>query len=153
MGTIYAAASETLVARAGKDSTHGIPGVSIQRPFCERVKIGSLRISLLVEPSLQAIMDSIWATRGWTLQEGLMSNRLIVFTDHQILYICNSKVNYEAGRRIKLDQPAQLRRLSACLSPLKWDLEEAYNIIEQYSTRYLGNDSTESRRACHHYSG
>lgn len=44
-------------------------------------------VSSLQEPRV-AIKDSNWATRGWTYQEGVLSNRRLVFTDEQVYWEC-----------------------------------------------------------------
>jgi hypothetical protein len=35
------------------------------------------------------VKHSKWGSRGWIHQEGLLSKRWLVFTDHQITYDCN----------------------------------------------------------------
>jgi hypothetical protein len=41
------------------------------------------------QPSLGvAISGTVWSSRGWTFQEGLLTRRALVFTDHQVYWNC-----------------------------------------------------------------
>jgi hypothetical protein len=93
MGDIYAGSQITLFA-LGPDSNYGLPGVS-SRPRLRRRQCTAREewkykfISTLPDPHL-FIKKSVWATRGWTYQEGLFTTRRLFFTDHQIYFECNS---------------------------------------------------------------
>lgn len=36
-----------------------------------------------------SIKQSKWATRGWTYQEGCLSRRRLIFTEKEVLFLCN----------------------------------------------------------------
>ncbi|KAK0668886.1 heterokaryon incompatibility protein-domain-containing protein [Cercophora samala] len=88
MGQIYRSAKFTIIAAAGDGPDHGLPGVSttkrLPHPF---IKIQNYTLTLIPQPD-GYIHHTKWATRGWTLQEGFLSSRRLVFTDHQVFYEC-----------------------------------------------------------------
>ncbi|KAJ9138082.1 HET-domain-containing protein [Pleurostoma richardsiae] len=90
MTTIYEAAHFTIVAAAGSGATYGLPGVRTtpRRPQ-PKIKLdsGSILVSSLKDPRRE-IFESDYSTRGWTYQEGILSNRHIVFTDYQVYWEC-----------------------------------------------------------------
>lgn len=90
MDLIYANAQLTIVAAAGKDPNHGLPGVKgTLRKSQPRITIGD-RIMYSTLPHAQsALSKSMWASRGWTYQEGLLSKRRLIFTDEQVYFECN----------------------------------------------------------------
>ncbi|KAK4034664.1 heterokaryon incompatibility protein-domain-containing protein [Parachaetomium inaequale] len=45
---------------------------------------------------VHAIRHSVWATRGWTYQEGVLSNRRLVFTPDQLYWECNAVALHES---------------------------------------------------------
>lgn len=90
MATIYSEAKFTIVAAAGSGASHGLPGVrSTPRKPQPKFKLenGSVLVSTLQDPRRE-ILESEWCTRGWTYQEGILSNRRLVFTDHQAYWEC-----------------------------------------------------------------
>jgi hypothetical protein len=89
MDYIYSRAELTIIAAAGKDPHYGLPGVSsTHRISQKRISIGEIELVqlFLYDTDLQ---DSPWASRAWTLQEGFLSRRRLVFTDHEITFLCN----------------------------------------------------------------
>lgn len=92
MGQIYSKASVTIVAAAGKDANSGLPGCGkgpSRKPQHEVVMddLGAL----LAHPNTQsAVRNTKWATRGWTYQECYLSRRRLIFTDDQVVYLCNA---------------------------------------------------------------
>lgn len=90
MDAIYEAAYLTIIAASGSDGEHGLPSVS---GLCKALgenkvppwdglvytKLSHLCLDSYVR--LGQIETSIWSTRGWTYQEGLLSRRRLIFTD------------------------------------------------------------------------
>lgn len=88
MGSIYANSSLTIIAAAGKDPNHGLPGVSL-RPRAQQLSVRVGRHCLVTHlwPS-DDVDASRWNTRGWTYQEALLAKRRLVFTDKQVYFQC-----------------------------------------------------------------
>jgi hypothetical protein len=96
MDLIYGCASVTIVNAAGDDSDCGLPGVSKQsRTPQESFAIGGKRF-LQIPPSRYIIENSTWASRGWTLQEGLLSKVRLVFTRSQVFFQCRTRHSCES---------------------------------------------------------
>jgi hypothetical protein len=90
MAFIYANSFFTLVAADGPNAGHGLRGVG------ERVRKRDLSMHKIHLPSGTLVLnkpraclrlDSIWNSRGWTLQESLFSRRLILF-DGFVSWVC-----------------------------------------------------------------
>lgn len=52
-------------------------------------------VSTLEDPRM-TIRNSEWATRGWTYQEGVLSNRRLVFTEKQVYWECHGMATNES---------------------------------------------------------
>jgi hypothetical protein len=84
MANIYNRATLTLVAATGDSAAHGLAGVSYARDARQH----SLRFDDEFEdvrevPFLHTCLRrSTWATRGWTYQEYVFSQKLLFFTDY-----------------------------------------------------------------------
>ncbi|OJZ81534.1 hypothetical protein ASPFODRAFT_37333 [Aspergillus luchuensis CBS 106.47] len=89
MGDIYAQSYVTIIALAGSNAEHGLPGVNkVKRPV---PWVGTAQGICLVTtpPNYQdCLRDSIWATRGWTFQEATLSTRRLLFSDTRVFYEC-----------------------------------------------------------------
>ncbi len=90
MSQIYSQAELTLVAGAGTDDRYGLPGVGKRaRKPQEKINIGPVSIVRIPPHTSYTLRSSEWASRGWTYQESILSNRRLVFTDDQVSYLCN----------------------------------------------------------------
>lgn len=88
MDQVYKHAEVTLISAAGLPS-RGLPGVAnTTRASQHYVDIGSYRLLSILTSPRNAIMGSSWATRGWTMQEAVLSNRRLFFTDKQMYFEC-----------------------------------------------------------------
>ncbi|KAI8689562.1 NACHT domain-containing protein [Fusarium sp. Ph1] len=112
MNAVYANAQVTIVAAAGKDSAFGLPGVSRprQQPYA-RIQGHSL-VAVTPEPA-RSIRNSVWWTRGWTFQEGVLSRRRLIFTEHEISYECQGMVARES-----VELPERVHRVAATRHPI-----------------------------------
>lgn len=91
MDRIYANASVTIIAAAGDNAQMGLPGVSnFPRQPQKRVEIQDTTL-LELPCGEHDVLSSKWASRGWTYQEGYLSKRRIIFTPHQVLFLCNKQ--------------------------------------------------------------
>jgi hypothetical protein len=108
MTTIYEAADFTIVAAAGSGASHGLPGVRLTPRRSQPkyyVDSGSLLLSILPDPRREVMQSQYW-TRGWTYQEGVLSNRRIVFTEHQTYWECRSMASHESADVTLFHTPA-----------------------------------------------
>lgn len=89
MDKIYSAAKVTIINAAGNDASAGLPGVSetLRLSTLRRAMIGGHKLIPMFNPN-DEIGESKWASRGWTLQEGLMARRRLVFTDTRVYFQC-----------------------------------------------------------------
>ncbi|KFZ24148.1 hypothetical protein V502_01360 [Pseudogymnoascus sp. VKM F-4520 (FW-2644)] len=74
MRRIYEKAAAALVAAAGKDAKHGLPGMHSQM----RTRPQTLKVA------------GVTATRGWTYEEAFLSRTMLVFLDDQVYFECNA---------------------------------------------------------------
>lgn len=102
MDELYSGSSLTIIAAAGKDANHGLPGVS--RP---REKQALLRTNghclIVVDSAVEEVESSTWNTRGWTYQEALLSKRKLVFTVSRTYFQC-CQLNINEDISFPLDQ-------------------------------------------------
>ncbi|KAJ4989084.1 tol protein [Stagonosporopsis vannaccii] len=98
MGDIYAAAHLTVVAAAGQDPSYGLPGIFPTFRDLKFEKLGNARIYVLprIEGLADAFYHSAWSKRAWTFQECFFSRRRLIFTDRQMIFVCNTSTRYEA---------------------------------------------------------
>ncbi|CAO2653512.1 Nn.00g029230.m01.CDS01 [Neocucurbitaria sp. VM-36] len=98
MTTVYEAAQFTIVG-LGPGASYGLPGVR-NTPRIPQPKYhldsGNMLLSILPDPR-QDILESQYWTRGWTYQEGVLSNRRIVFTDTQVYWECRCMAIQESA--------------------------------------------------------
>ena len=108
MTTIYEEADFTIVAAAGSGASHGLPGVR-STPRIPQPKYyldsGSLLLSILRDPRRDILESQYW-TRGWTYQEGVLSNRRIVFTESQVYWECRCMATHESVDMTLFHMPA-----------------------------------------------
>lgn len=147
MDQIYANASITIIAAADGDTDMGLCGVSMPRQPQQRIDIQD--VSLLELPLVHKdLTSSKWATRGWTYQEGYLSTRRLIFTNTQILFLCNGMHAAESLQRL-LNTPCYSERMEGFkhLIP-KWEfsrrrfyvqdlVQDLQSPAEEYSKREL----------------
>lgn len=91
MDSIYNRAEITLIAAAGSDENFGLPGVdAVARNPQSTAIVGNIELICTMRHPFLSIRHSKWYTRGWTLQEAVLSRRRLVFTEHQLYFECNA---------------------------------------------------------------
>ncbi|KAK8063170.1 hypothetical protein PG996_007822 [Apiospora saccharicola] len=83
MHRIYSGASVTIIAAAGNDAEHGLPGVSVRRPDQISLQFDYLHLTQILPYDETDIVGSTWNTRAWTYQESYFSTRRLIFTEKQ----------------------------------------------------------------------
>lgn len=89
MDRVYANASVTIIAASGSGADEGLPGVSGPPRYQGRITIGKTRLLEMSTVGSGNVKRSKWATRGWTYQEGCLSRRRLIFTEKEVLFLCN----------------------------------------------------------------
>lgn len=128
MNEVFSKSYITIMAAAGETAAYGLSGVSrgrIRRQEETQVK----GCTLLELPSIMdAVRNSTWALRAWTLQEGLLSKRCLVFTDRGVLYHC---------RDLHIEEPLQRLvpndtkvAMDSYESNNDWDIQRLFAIRE-----------------------
>ena len=101
MNEVYLAATATIVALCSKDANSGLPGVDeYHPPRTQQIEsFEGIRLAT-VQPSPGDIMSGkncIWNSRLWTMQEHLLSRRLLFLGPKQAYFSC-SRSSYSEDR-------------------------------------------------------
>ena len=113
MGRTYTEASITIVAASGEDADAGLPGLragsrNVRQTIVPVISGQNVRTSgnggLVLHEHGLALMDtlnplpdeghdfwtsSMWSTRGWCMQERVLSRRRLIFTEEQVFWQCS----------------------------------------------------------------
>jgi len=104
MGRIYAESELVIIAAAGSTSHYGLPGVSTRPREAQRAIELDTDVQIIEIPdSVRQLDKSVWATRGWTHQEGYLAKRRLIFTDSEVSYVCDHGVWKESVQRPDID--------------------------------------------------
>jgi len=136
MDLIYQKSQLTIIAAAGQDADHGLPGVTAARASAPTYP-SPLRLRVMPpHDARDAIRQSMWWARGWTYQEGVLSRRRLVFTKHEVYYECNAMFCYE-GLRLNLAKlhEAGSKWFRDFLTPGLLDGRPHFNPIHQLNLR------------------
>jgi len=162
MDKIYRYAEFTIVSTGSSKHT-GLPGVNCDRQSQYKVfSVDNRNVACLSRASMDAytrLQSSAWMKRGWTFQESLMSKRLLVFTDVEMSFYCDTAswtesiggVEYikDPSRVIwddwgtKLSPVGSVDRTSSASYPesIFHRHKNFMRLVAQYSTRELRYDS------------
>jgi hypothetical protein len=123
MDLIYMGAELTIIAAAGKDERHGLPGVGVERIPSSAVEIGSFTITHIPTEPWVTSKYSKWAKRAWTFQEELLSRRRLFFSEGQVSFICHGMLCCEARGGAEFAKDAQSMKVysTASLATAKLD--------------------------------
>lgn len=147
MGEIYSNAYCTVIAAAGEDAQTGLAGVSkTQRRLRHEVSIKGVTLAELSysDGHGSALLGSSkWATRAWCYQECHLSTRRIIFTEHQVMYLCNREYITEPFKQpIAIVGRSGQRAFSRFIpytsnSGPQIDIQQLRKQIQEYTTRNL----------------
>jgi hypothetical protein len=65
------------------------------RPRQPKAKIGDTVLLSTLRAPRRHIQNSVWSTRCWTYQEGVLSRRRLVFTKEQVYFECGGMAVWE----------------------------------------------------------
>lgn len=92
MDQVYGRAFVTLViaTAASPDLDYAIPGYNGASRTVQQytAKLEGIDLVTALPDSNEALEDSVWSTRGWTFQEGILSKRCLILTDKQMFFRC-----------------------------------------------------------------
>lgn len=88
MATIYGCATLTIIALTGNSADAGLAGVSVPRPTQLKETIDGYRFFTIPQEILVERATATWSTRAWTLQEEVLSMRVLQFTESQVDFSC-----------------------------------------------------------------
>jgi hypothetical protein len=153
MNYVYSQAEITLVAIAD-DTSHGLPGVgSRPRHPQEYFQLGPMQLVSFISLN-DIVVNSPWAQRGWTFQEGCLSNRKLIFTDHGVIFMCYGMQcweNIEQDFQPEVDgySSGVISRADQIIPNIKNRGHEEWTniILEEYSRRTLSFDE-DALQAC-----
>ena len=98
MDLIYGKAFATVVTLSGNDASAALPGIQPHTGRSQYVEaVGDLVLTPTPLPLSYLLELSKWNTRGWTLQEKLLSRRRLYFTYHYVYWQCNKGTFAEIG--------------------------------------------------------
>ncbi|KAF2469971.1 HET-domain-containing protein, partial [Lindgomyces ingoldianus] len=99
MDLIYENADMTIVAGAGEDDRHGLPGAGSEPllPRCTQpaARIGDITVVSTLPEISHFLGKSRWATRGWTYQEAVLSRRCLMFFPTHVFFVCRTMCRSE----------------------------------------------------------
>jgi len=91
MDVIFSRAILTIIVAAGVDARGSIPGIrtgtrSIHQPI---IHLSGFDLIPAIDGSYyKGVAGSRWQTRGWTMQESILSRRRLIFTEKQVYWRC-----------------------------------------------------------------
>lgn len=96
MGDIYSGAVLTIAAVGGTSAHSGLCGVSVRVRTQQTAGSFDGLEAFDILPGYDSCMKkSPWNDRGWTYQESCLSKRLLLFTEHQVFFRCESHLCFE----------------------------------------------------------
>ena len=156
MDQIFSGAILTIVAVSSPSSKSGLPGVSRlpgERQFFAARSSEGLAANMIPPEPEEILSNSAWVTRGWTLQEELLSRRLLFLADSHYWLQCHTRkyssiytdshYHTRQRRQQRSNESSDDKDWSLLFtSPGRADrsttrLEDCLAIVEHYTTRRL----------------
>lgn len=147
MGRIYSLSDLTIIAAAGEDAQHGLPGVSSTSSkvpqLWTNITHADLQLSLTYfSPPTFDIQHSVWTSRGWTFQEALLSRRRLVFTDRNVFFQCRQFETVGPEPYPDLSRPGCFAMPDPVFPPIGTYAEvgKIWELVSEFSKRTLSYD-------------
>tara|TARA_R110002003_G_scaffold106_15_gene8838 strand:+ start:8656 stop:10140 length:1485 start_codon:yes stop_codon:yes gene_type:complete len=148
MGEIYKGAYFTIVNAAGSDSWSRLSGVvpgtrSVNQPVRQ---IGNVWYGAAQQIRKAKLEKSTWNHRGWTLQESILSTRLLIFTHDELVFECD-ELHAEWAEGMHLEHPNVIKDAHLGVLNIHKVKSKVYTkgisrwgeLVNQYSQRQLTN--------------
>lgn len=125
MDLIYSAAYVTIVQHSGSDSSAGLPGI---RPgsrslIATKAHVEDFVMMACANHSVPGVLrSSIHATRGWTLQEVLLSTRCLHFFDKHLTFVCAEEYAQDWISRHQDEKSGEMIRKRVLSPHLLWQM-------------------------------
>jgi hypothetical protein len=158
MDLIYAAAYFTIVAADGRSVAAGLAGCNPDRrrqvPPLFRYS-DEMQLLVVLETLPDVLHLCVWSTRLWTLQEALMSRRLLLFTAQGMHFTCSSLRWSEDLKALSETQPPPWKHAHEQMFDFRanlmardresigevyhiWNMEQWMTMVAESSSRQLG---------------
>ena len=149
MDHIYLKAEVTIMAAACADSCFGLPGVSHDAPRnpVPQVELGDGVVLMEGLPLPQlGLKETVWSSRGWTMQEAVISRRRLVFAEKQLYFECNSANVVEqfppVGSEAMLPALYNEEYSTSVLAMADGDAEQRARIYQDFVVQYSRRNLT-----------
>jgi hypothetical protein len=153
MNMVYGCAALTVVAASGSDSNAGLPGLNpnSRKSLAIEHEIQGVRLVTSLPDFASSLEKSVWDSRGWTMQEKVLSKHLLIFTEYQVFYHCNSATWCEdaiwesqdaciqLSQGIDISSPDKASR--ALPHPSVTGLQKYSHFVKDYRSRQLSYES------------
>ncbi|KAI0478252.1 heterokaryon incompatibility protein-domain-containing protein [Xylaria cf. heliscus] len=141
MDRVYSRALFTIVAAAGADANHGLPGLSSKTLRTQKQQCATINGVRIANRLQSDINGTLWNTRGWTYQERVLSKRLLFFSEVQVEYSCEGGCDFQeqfhnAYDRASFTFPDTISYLDLAGTNL---LAVYANAVTEYTKRSMGN--------------
>ncbi|KAK8005959.1 HET-domain-containing protein [Apiospora marii] len=158
MGEIYSHADVVLVDASGSNANCGLPGLgSVNRPVRSHLHEQGVVFREAAQHVSRFVKESVWASRGWTLQESFLSRRRVFFTESEVSFLCNHTHCAESWKvPLHLTEMSSTEPFIAFVSKLRFSTgifggkqraTMLNAILEQYTARNLTSQS-DALNAC-----
>ncbi|KFY20320.1 hypothetical protein V491_03823 [Pseudogymnoascus sp. VKM F-3775] len=137
MGRIYSEAFVTLVSLERDGVRLGLPGVSRPRKPQLAITLHSMTLVPCYETAAETLDESTWSHRGWTYQEGFLSNRILLFGQDMLYMLHRPTDDDDDGIHFEGLQAASEFRPSFCCGSPKQPTEGFSDHVTQYTSRQL----------------
>lgn len=158
MHRIYHGAIATLIVLDSRDANSGIPGIRSTRACSQTwAEFGEDRMLSRLPPLSVEVEQSVWASRAWTYQEGLLSHKRILFTKNQVHFICNEQASSEDA--LYAEQIShQWATYQPILNPLDFinftqHHHDSFQIYKELINSYISRHMTKQEDALHAITG